>query len=142
MSEISNTELSLRIIGANLVPSEVSSILGCEPTHEKTNGQPYSYTKTGKPKIAKFGMWFLKVANREPGDLDAQITELLSLLSDDLNAWRVLSKAYEIDLFCGLFLENEMEGGALSSETLLNIGQRGIDLSLDIYGQIENRAQT
>lgn len=38
-----------------------------------------------------------------------------------------------MDMFCGLFMQNENEGQSLSAELLAMLGERGIDLSLDIY---------
>ncbi len=42
---------------------------------------------TGRERIAKTGSWIVRVARREPGDLDAQVEELLSPLSKDLSIW-------------------------------------------------------
>jgi hypothetical protein len=38
-----------------------------------------------------------------------------------------------MDMFCGLFMKNENEGLSLSAESLAMLGERSIELSLDIY---------
>jgi len=79
-------------------------------------------------------MWQLKAASCEPENLDKQVAELLAKLSPDLAVWASLSKRFEIDLFCGLFMEQSNEGGEISAATLMALGERGIALGLDIYG--------
>lgn len=76
------------------------------------------------------------VADRcEPADLDGQINDLLDGLSDDLPAWRSFSERYRGRVFCGLFLATGNEGATLRSRTLLRLGERGLLIDLDIYGQ-------
>ena len=48
--------------------------------------------------------------------------------------WRALVARYDVDLFCGWFLENSNEGVSLSPSSLLALGERGIELDVDIYG--------
>jgi len=79
-------------------------------------------------------MWRLLAEDREPEDLDGQITELLSRLTSDLEAWRNLASRFRMDLFCGLCLESLNEGVSISPSSLAALGERGIELALDIYG--------
>jgi hypothetical protein len=73
------------------------------------------------------------VERRTPGDLNAQITELLSGLTADLSVWRDLTRRYRGDLFCGLFMDEGKEGVELTPSTLAAMGARGLLLDLDIY---------
>ena len=77
----------------------------------------------------------MEADRREPGDLDAQINDLLDGLSDDLLAWQSFSKRYRGRVFCGLYLATGNEGVTLLSGTLLRLGERGLLMDLDIYGQ-------
>lgn len=137
MAILSKTVACLRVIGDDLVPEEITKALGCEPTREMRKGEPFSWNKHGKPRIAKSGMWRIEAEDKLPGNLDEQVSEILAQLSDDKEVWRSLSDRYDIDLFCGLFMESSMEGIGLSSESMLALGQRGIEIDFDMYGTDE-----
>ncbi|RDH41254.1 DUF4279 domain-containing protein [Zooshikella ganghwensis] len=97
-------------------------------------GEPFFWSKNGQPRIAKSGMWRLEAEDMVPGDLDSQVQELLNKLTFDLEVWKSISSKYKVDLFCGLFMEAEMEGIGLSASSLLALGERGIEIDFDMYG--------
>lgn len=84
-------------------------------------------------RVAITGGWWLQSAESEPGDLDSQIEEILGSLTNDLSVWDDIASKFKIDLFCGLFMNEEMEGIDISSENLLALGSRHILIGLDIY---------
>ena len=137
MAILSKTKMSLRVIGDDLVPEEISQLLGCNPTREMIKGKPYSWKINGVQRLAKSGMWRLEANDKTPGDLNAQVFELLDKLTDNLDIWAALSEKYKLDMFCGLFMESGMEGISLSSKSLLALGQRGIEIDFDMYGPDE-----
>lgn len=92
-------------------------------------------TASGAEKVANTGSWRLKVDREEPENLDYQINRLLDGLSDDLPAWRSFAKRYRGRIFCGLFMASGNEGLTLHPETLVRVGERGLVIDLDIYGQ-------
>jgi hypothetical protein len=65
--------------------------------------------------------------------MDGQIQEILSQTTQDLAVWRSIGEKHQIDLFCGLFLGGRNEGMSLSAKSLAALGERGIELALDIY---------
>jgi hypothetical protein len=134
MAQIHESVATLRIIGDDLIPSEVSGLLGCAPTHSQKKGDVLFGGRTGIERVARTGMWRLHSSDQEPENLDKHVDELLSKLTSDLDIWRALGKKYRIDLFCGLFMERENEGLSISPSSLVALGQRGIELGLDIYG--------
>jgi hypothetical protein len=131
VAHLARSVATLRIIGDELVPEEVSSLLRALPTRAERKGEAVP-TKTGE-RIARTGAWRLEATATEPEDLDAQVSELLSLLTSDLEVWRTLARRYRLDLFCGWFMNESNEGVSVSPSTLLALGQRGIELGLDIY---------
>lgn len=133
MAVVSKTKATLRIIGDDLLPEDVTNSLGGFPTHCQAKDQEV-VRKSGNVRIAKSGLWALSATEQEPGDLDAQVSEILDQLTDNLDAWQKLSDNYRIDLYCGIFLDRSMEGLSLSSESLLKLGERNILLGFDIYG--------
>jgi hypothetical protein len=133
MAALNRTAASLRIFGDHLNPSELTRLLGCEPTDSKSKGQETVGKSTGQVRIAKTGSWHLDASRRAPGDLDGQIGEILSRLPQDLQVWKELNRRFKVDLFCGLFLESETGGSQISATVLAALGDRGIELNLDIY---------
>ena len=133
MAVVNETLAALRIGGDALDPAEVTRLLGHAPSLAQTKGQEIGRNSAGEPHFAKIGQWQLEASNRSPGDLDAQIDEILSQLSDDLAVWSALTSQYEADLFCGLLLQVSDEGLTLSPKSLAALGSRGIELGLCIY---------
>ena len=133
MASLDHTAASLRIIGDDLDPFEITRLLGHEPTNAETKGQQIVGSVTGNVRVARSGSWRLVARKQSPGDLDAQIREILSKLTADLNVWRNLAERYRVDLFCGLFLKGVNEGMSISAEALASLGNRGIEIGLDIY---------
>jgi len=134
MESVSRTECTLRIIGDNLIPSEVTNLLGGEPTASQTKGEELPTKHPTRKRIARFGMWRLKAERREPGDLEAQIDELLRDLTDDVAVWQELAARFRVEMFVGVFLNELNQGLSVSSQALKQLGTRGIKLDLDIYG--------
>jgi hypothetical protein len=132
LATISRTKATLRIIGDALIPEEVTNLLGAVPTESQQKDQELR-GPTGISRTAKFGMWRLRATETAPGDLDAQVQEILACLTNDIGVWNQLASRYEIDLYCGWFMEKENEGLGISASTLRELGARGIELSLDIY---------
>jgi hypothetical protein len=133
MGALKESAASLRFFGDDLDPDEITALLGANPTVGVRKGAAWK-TSRGREIIARTGSWRLSVPRREPGDLDAQIAEILAVLSDDLSVWAKLTSRYSADFFCGLFLQEGNEGLTLNAETLKALGLRGLPLDLDIYG--------
>jgi Domain of unknown function (DUF4279) len=133
MAQLDRSKATLRIMGDALLPDVITRSLGCEPTGAQSKGEELIGKTTGQVRVAKSGMWRLEAASREPEDLDGQIDELLSKLTADLDVWTQISNAFKIDLFCGLFMKLGNEGLSISPKQLAALGERGIELGLDIY---------
>ena len=132
MAAVSRTVVTLRFFGNDLLPHEITSLLGRAPSKSETKGDEWQ-RPNGTTRVANRGSWRLRAADREPGDLDAQIAELFSELSDDLTVWADLTTRFRGDVFCGLFLEEGNEGISLAPKTLALLGARNLELDLDIY---------
>ena len=133
MGELHKTAASLRFFGDDLDPEEITRRLGGTPTVGVRKGGIW-LTSRGAEKTAQRGQWRVTVEQRSPGDLDAQVAELLTPLTADLAVWNDLTHRFKADVFCGLFLNEFNEGLCLSPETLKALGLRGLSLDLDIYG--------
>lgn len=133
MGELQTTAMSLRIIGDDVIPNEISALLGCEPHFHTTKGQLYSPTKKGKLRVANFSSWRFKAEDRCPGDFDSQIEEILSQMTDDAEKWTRIPKSSRVEMFCGLFMETPMEGIGLSADSIAALATRGISMDFDMY---------
>jgi hypothetical protein len=143
MAHVQRSVVTLRIGSDDLIPDEITRLLGATPTHTQIKGEKFVGGKTGHVRIAKMGMWRLCAKDREPEDIDSQIEEILSQTTSNLAIWRSISEKHEIDLFCGLFLGVSNEGMELSAKSLAALGERGIKLALDIYsGDDEGETST
>jgi hypothetical protein len=134
MGELYKTEASLGFYGDDLNPTEITKHLKCQPTVGVLKGETW-LTSMGKEKVAHTGAWRLSAEATKPGDLDSQINHLLDRATSDVATWQSFAGRFRGVIFCGLFLKSENEGIALRPETLFRIGERGLELDLDIYGQ-------
>jgi len=133
MSHLNKSAATLRIFGDDLVPQEISELLGGEPTFACAKGGLVSLA-SGRTRVAQSGQWHLRAADTTPENLDAQVKELFDGLTADLSVWRALSSRFDVNLFCGWFMQEGNEGVTIAPDTLLALGERGIELGLDIYG--------
>ncbi len=143
MAHVQKSVLTLRISGDDLIPDEITKFLGARPTAAETKGEKVVGGNTGHVRIAKMGMWRLHAKDREPEDMDSQVQEILSQVTGELTIWRSIGEKYQIDLFCGIFLGGSNEGMTISAASLAALGERGIEMGLDIYsGHDEDEPNT
>lgn len=133
MGGLHRTVASIGFYGADLDPSEITAVLG-RPTVGVKMGEKWQ-TALGFDEVARIGSWRLVAEDQEPGNLDYQINYLMNQLSDDLHSWRSFAERFRGRAFCGLFLNETNEGLTLKPATLARLGERGLLLDLDIYGQ-------
>ena len=106
-------------------------MLGASPTKAQRKGEAIP-VKAGE-RIAIGGSWHLEAAAAEPENLDAQVSELLGKLTENLQVWRSLGARYRVDLFCGWFMNEGDEGVCISPITLRALGERSIELGICVY---------
>lgn len=135
MPQLARTVATLRVIGQDLDPGEITRLLGCRADRAYARGDTIDADRRNQ-QTARHGLWMIHAAPREPGDLDGQIAELLARVTGDLDAWAAIRARHRIDLFCGLFMSDLNEGLVVSAASLVALGARGIELDLDVYGQM------
>jgi hypothetical protein len=127
-------KLTLRVFGDDLVPDEISALLGVRPTYAKVKGErlPGRYAR-----VAKTGSWHYTTEfdAASKTEVDMAINQLLDALTSKLNVWRDLETRFKIDLFCGLFMNGGTgnEGFELTPATLQRLAERGLLTGFDIY---------
>lgn len=136
MPAISRALATLRVIGSDLNPEEISSLLGGSPTRAHRKGDDLRKRKSPDAPVrsATAGLWAVEAQLAMPSDVNRQIADLLNELTDDLLVWKGLATRYRLSVYCAWFMEEGNEGEEISAETLLKLSARGISLHLDIYG--------
>lgn len=137
MPRIQKSKMSLRLVGDDLDPDEISAKLGCEPDWKQRKNE-IVVGNNGRSRIAKFGMWSLWAEVKSPGDLDLQASEIFSRMVEDIEVWKPLSSEFRIVLFCGIYVGGYNGGVPFSPENLLYLGERGVKLDLDIYSKVKD----
>jgi len=120
--------VTLRFFGDDLDPTDVSRILGAEPTISRRKGD-----RIPDGRIAETGSWLLSAEPMSRASLEAQIDSLFARLSPEAGLWRPLALKYRGDLFCGLWSLEWNCGAEMSSELVQRVAARGLRLSFDIY---------
>jgi len=84
MGELSESAACLRLFGDDLIPDDITTLLGHEPMGSDIKGE---LSKTLLPRkqvlLSKTGSWRLSFERRRPADLNGQIEEIIELLTDD-----------------------------------------------------------
>lgn len=137
MTGIGSTTLTIRLFGDELDPDEVSNLLGAQPSSSNRKGA-VRQSASGRSIVERTGYWRYKAQERKPGDLSAQIRETFGQMTADLEVWRMLSRRFAGDCFCGLFMSETNEGLVLEPEVLDILTARGLTLMLDIYNDARN----
>lgn len=130
--QVDESTATLRILGDDLDPDEVTELLKFPPTVARRKGDVRIGKMTKKEYKAGTGQWHLE-SPRGDGNLDEHIRWILQALCPDQDVWDSISARYNLDLFCGLFLGDWNRGTGVSAGLLSELGRRGIELSLDIY---------
>lgn len=134
MAHLERSVATLRIMGDELVPEEISRLLSAVPTSSHAKGHQFLSGPSRRVHKRNSGSWRLSAEETKPEDVDGQVSELLGQVTSDLSVWSYLANRFRVDLFCGWFMRSGNEGLAISPKTMLALGQRSIQLELDIYG--------
>ena len=130
--------VTLRIAGDLLDPAEVTSLLKFSPTSAQKKGDVHIGDKNGQRYVRNIGMWRLRAEDSSSMNLNVQFMNILDRLPSDPTIWDDLASRFKIDFFCGIFMGKWNEGIVLSPKVVAELGERGIQLSLDIYGPDED----
>lgn len=133
MARLYRSAASLRILGDDLDPKEITKLIGKAPSRAMKKGDQF-LVREGHSIASNTGVWSIHADEKMPGDLNIQISEILEGTTHEINVWLELSRRFKVEFFCGLFLENGNEGLEISSDTMKILGSRGIALDFDIYG--------
>ena len=127
--------LRLTIMSKDLVPSEVSHLIGCEPDDAWEAGKPLLRPNGSIKRIPKFGHWSLELGPKDTDewDCDEAMMELLRRLPPDLGLWKKLTERYKVNVTFALLMASTNKGFELSPQVMRFLGDRGVAAGFDIY---------
>ena len=128
---MAKSAVSLRVCGDDLEPDEITNALCYAPSISYRKGDLISPGRSDA--IRKYGMWILKEPDSDPDEIDKQVERLLSKLTKNLAIWDSLGQRYQVDLFCGFFMDTRNQGFTLAVATLRSLAERRIAPGFDIY---------
>ena len=127
--------ITLRISSVDLVPEDVTKIMGCEPDESQQKGKPVFRKDGTVMRIARFGAWRLTLKPKDIDEWDCAEAMMLMLLRlpSAVGVWHRLTKKYKVDFFVGLSMPSKNKGFGLSPAAMKYLGERGIEAGFDIY---------
>ena len=129
--QIDRVSVMLRVFGNDVDPAEITSLLDCAPSFSLRKGE---VDPTGRyRRVATTGSWLLKGGQPPTDGLESQVLALLGRLTSDSGVWLGLTQRFAVDIFCGLFLDGDNRGFALSPKVLNELCRRHLLIDFDIY---------
>jgi hypothetical protein len=128
---IDEVKVHLRVFGDDLDPGEITRLLNCKPTSSRRKGDVIPDKRYHR--VASKGSWLLDGQLDRSIDLEQQVKSLLSMVTDEISIWHDLANRFQLDISCGLFLDNMNRGFELSPELMKYLSDRKIKIGFDIY---------
>jgi Domain of unknown function (DUF4279) len=133
---LERASVTLLIDGDDLVPEEVTAMLGAEPEVGVRKGE--TFVSRGSPSLtvtASTGKWILGTGDRRPPSIDTQIMELLSGLAGDIKVWNEIHSRFNCYVTVGVYFdEDSWTGGiVLEADTLRLLADRRLAIDFDMY---------
>ena len=135
--------ITLRISDENLIPDEVSKVMGCEPDESQRKGKPVLREDGTVMRIATFGTWRLTLKPEDTDEWDCAEAMMLVLrrLPSAVGLWRRLARKYKVDFFVGLSMPSKNKGLGLPAEVMKYLGDRGIKAGFDVHYDGDSEAE-
>ena len=135
--------ITLRIMGDTLDPDEVTKVLKCSPTTSYRKGDERLRPDGTFIRPARSGRWSIKFTPESLPFEDCcdAVAQALTLFTQDVEAWRSITKLHRADVFIGLHLDTGNGGIEVKPELMLLLGERGVKIGFDVYSAIADSAQ-
>jgi hypothetical protein len=129
MAKISAT---FRVVGRDLVPDDISLLLGRKPDEAHRKGDPRLGESGRRYSDFNTGLWAIDTPKDEK-PLDEHLGELLGKLEGYKSVMRNLQeKGYSLDIFVGVFGGANIEF-AIPPDILRKLGNLNLKLIIDVY---------
>ncbi|WP_311268280.1 DUF4279 domain-containing protein [Sphingobium sp. WCS2017Hpa-17] len=132
MDSLQRAVVSLLIDGDDLIPAEVTAILGATPQLGVAKGEAFLATH-GKMMEAKTGKWQFGGDWESPPNLDRQINDVLCVLTKDMSAWTEITNRFHCYISIGGYFNDWTGGMTLAPNTLKLLSDRSLPIDFDLY---------
>ena len=132
MDNLQRATVSVSINGDDLVPSEITTLLGKAPRLGVCKGDVF-LASYGKHIEAKTGKWQFGGEWESPPNLDKQITNVLAELTEDVSAWSEVTRRFECYLSVGGYFHDWTGGITLQPKTMKLLADRNLTIDFDLY---------
>jgi hypothetical protein len=127
--------ISLGIKGPDLIPDEITALLGRAPDHAQQKGKPLYREDGSLMRMPTFGAWWakLKRAQTDEWDCAAAIDDLLATMPREREIWLRIASRFDVALRVGLSMPFSGAGFELPPELMVYLGERQIVAGFDVY---------
>lgn len=132
MDNLQRASVSLLIDGDDLIPSEISALLGQEPRLGVKKDEIFVGSH-GKDIQARTGKWQFGIGWTSPANVDEQIVNIFKLLNDDTIVWKSLTDRYHCYVAVGGTFNDWTGGLTIEAGTLRLLAERGLAIDFDLY---------
>lgn len=132
MDNLQRATVSVSISGDDLIPSEITALLGEAPRIGVCKGDVF-LASDGKHIEARTGKWLFGGQWESPPDLDSQITSIFSTLTEDISVWNELTSHFECYLSVGGYFHDWTGGITLQPSTMSLLVERNLAIDFDLY---------
>ena len=84
MPALPRSRVTLRVVGKDLKPDDISRRLGATPTSARLRGSARRFDGSAEPHVPPFGSWHLETSECRPEDVNGQVDAILAGLTTDL----------------------------------------------------------
>ncbi|MDA0865761.1 MAG: DUF4279 domain-containing protein [Cyanobacteria bacterium] len=130
---VAKTSITLAIYGDDLIPEEISQLLGYEAKYirrgERRNPRASPYKKSA---------WLFNQKGEAPITAEEIIREILSKILTDSGIWKELASRYDVQVRIAIHMKNWNQGFDLSAETIQQIAGLGAKMVFDIYAYVDD----
>jgi Domain of unknown function (DUF4279) len=134
---VERISVCLRILGDQLDPLDVTTLLGREPTRAGRKGDPILRPNGEVARYRRIGAWLFEPTTAPDATLSEALEALLRELPQDADLWQSLRKQFKADLLCHVTVRGVNQGFVLSPEVLKSIAALGIPLGVDIFAEAD-----
>jgi Domain of unknown function (DUF4279) len=133
---VDRSSVTLSLHGEDLLPDEITRLLGCSPTHSHRRGEPRQ-SRSARAEPWKKGAWLLQLQGDAPTSAGDLLADLLGRVPDDEVLWSSLTSKYQVAIGLGRFLDGCNRGMVLEVPVIQRLARMGVALDFDIYASID-----
>jgi hypothetical protein len=123
---------SLRVSSAVRRSSEISAVMGCEPSFSADRGDPVTpRNPAGQVRHESICVFSSGLGDSEP--LEVHLNKLIAFCAQRVGALRGLAEDCEIDLFLGISSESGQAGFVVDRGALERLARLPVSLTVDLY---------